>query len=346
MQTEQLSPMIEALPVPVLWIGRNERVLASNDSARQLLGQVMEDRHYISTLRQPQVLDCIERAFRTGAPQTAKYLSSKQGRDISFDVQAAPATMNGDAGILVSFLDMTHVEEADQIRRDFVANVSHELRSPLTTVSGFIETLRGAARDDADARDRFLGTMARETDRMIRLVEDLLSLSRVESAERQRPTESVDIKDVVHNAVVHVSAVSEGAGVDIITDLPEAALETLGDFDQLIQVFINLLENAVKYGASGDAVTIRGVALDYAAQTRAPAIRVDVIDKGEGLDPIHLPRLTERFYRADDHRSRDLGGTGLGLAIVKHIVNRHRGRLKIVSAPGEGSTFSVFLPVL
>lgn len=346
MQTDQLLSVIEALPVPVLWIGRNERVIASNDSARELLGQVMEDRHYISTLRQPQVLDCIESAFRTGGVQTAKYLSSTQGRDTSFDVQAAPATMNGDAGILVSFLDMTHVEEADQIRRDFVANVSHELRTPLTTVSGFIETLRGAARDDTDARDRFLGTMARETDRMIRLVEDLLSLSRVESAERQRPTETVDIKDVIHNAVVHVSAISEGAGVDIVTELPDSGLETLGDFDQLVQVFINLLENAVKYGASGDAVTIRGAVFDYAAPTRAPVIRVDVIDKGEGVDPIHLPRLTERFYRADDHRSRELGGTGLGLAIVKHIVNRHRGRLKIVSAPGDGSTFSVFLPVL
>ncbi|MEO0991270.1 MAG: ATP-binding protein [Pseudomonadota bacterium] len=343
--TDTLKHVIGAVPIPLLWIGQGERVLAANQSALDLFGPINPDRHYITVLRQPSVLDCIEEAFRTGIGQKTAFNNSKQGHDSRFEVQAEPAVLDGTSGVMVSFIDVTHVEETGQIRRDFVANVSHELRTPLTAMSSFIETLRGAARDDAAARERFLGIMSHEAERMNRLVQDLLSLSRVEAAERQRPTEVIDLSEVLHQAKVHVTRPAEDVNLTISVDVPETPAEVIGDHDQLIQVFVNLLENAIKYGSAGGRVEVRLAFVEYAAQLRSPAIRVDVVDFGEGVDPIHLPRLTERFYRVDDHRSRQMGGTGLGLAIVKHIVNRHRGRLKVESEPGQGSTFSVFLPL-
>ena len=227
------------------------------------------------------------------------------------------------------------------MRRDFVANVSHELRTPLTALSGFIETLGGAARDDAAARDRFLAIMAREAGRMNRLVQDLLHLSRVEAAERVRPTTRIDLQKVLATTLGSLRPLADDAGVRLEVEGETGPLPLLADQDQMIQVLSNLIENAVKYGGAGGVVTLR---LTRDALPGGPAIRVDVIDRGEGIDPVHLPRLTERFYRVDGHRSREKGGTGLGLAIVKHIVNRHRGRLRIDSTVGKGSVFSVLLP--
>jgi two-component system phosphate regulon sensor histidine kinase PhoR len=219
-----------------------------------------------------------------------------------------------------------------------VANVSHELRTPLTALLGFIETLRGAARDDAVARERFLGVMEREAARMNRLVSDLLQLSRVEAAERVRPADPVDLAQVLAMTLTAVRPLAEAAGVELVFDAP-GSLVVPGDADQLTQVFQNLIENAVKYGGAGKRVTITLSQGDRGAE-------VAVRDLGEGIAAIHIPRLTERFYRVDSHRSREKGGTGLGLAIVKHIVNRHRGRLVIDSSEGKGSTFTVILPEL
>ena len=246
--------------------------------------------------------------------------------------------------MLVSFQDVTHLEQAGQMRRDFVANVSHELRTPLTALIGFIETLRGAASDDAAARDRFLAIMQDEAGRMNRLVGDLLSLSRVEGEERVRPREEVDLSGQLGSVLNSLRPLAEEAGVAFWFDKPEAAVIIPGDADQLRQVFTNLIENAIKYGGSGGAVNVIVTVSERDPALRAPAVRVQVIDRGPGIDPMHLPRLTERFYRADSHRSRQLGGTGLGLAIVKHIVNRHRGRLRVESTLGEGATFTVILP--
>jgi len=228
------------------------------------------------------------------------------------------------------------------MRRDFVANVSHELRTPLTALLGFIETLRNAAQDDPAARDRFLAIMEREAGRMNRLIRDLLHLSRVEAQERVRPTERVDLAAVIASAVAALRPQADGLGVRIAVDAGKGPWVVTADPDQMAQVFTNLIENAVKYGGSGGEVT---VALRHDALPAGPAVRADVADRGEGIDPLHIPRLTERFYRVDGHRSREKGGTGLGLAIVKHIVNRHRGRMKIDSARGKGSTFSVILPL-
>jgi two-component system phosphate regulon sensor histidine kinase PhoR len=210
---------------------------------------------------------------------------------------------------------------------------------------GFIETLRGAARDDPKARDRFLGIMAQEAGRMNRLVADLLSLGRVESEERVRPTERINLAGIITTTLRNLKPLASEANVDLTLDLGTKHMHVLGDSDQLQQVFTNLVENAIKYGGANQQVTLRAEVQAHDPTLRGAAVRLHISDNGPGIAPEHLPRLTERFYRADNHRSRAMGGTGLGLAIVKHILNRHKGLLKITSEPGAGACFTVILPL-
>jgi two-component system phosphate regulon sensor histidine kinase PhoR len=186
--------------------------------------------------------------------------------------------------------------------------------------------------------------MEREAGRMIRLVNDLLSLSRVEAEERRRPVKAVDILALLRTALVTQQEAAKAGGIALTLTADSDVVNLPGDADQLTQVFHNLLENAMKYGGSGKEVTVRVSEIEREPVLKGPAVQVEVVDRGEGIDPLHLPRLTERFYRVDTHRSREQGGTGLGLAIVKHIVNRHRGRLRIDSELGKGSRFIVILP--
>lgn len=346
MSDQITKSLLDAAPLAQLLVQPDERISAANGLALDLLGRGILERHYITALRQPDLLDCIERVL-SGRSNTAEalYLASRARGDVTYRVLAASVDLESGRGILVSFVDITDLQAAVQMRRDFVANVSHELRTPLTALLGFIETLRGAAKADADARDRFLSIMDREATRMNRLVRDLLSLSKVEADERLQPAESVDVAGLVKTAVSALAPVAEEASVTIHAQGTGEPRLVKGDHDQLSQVVANLLENAVKYGASGGAVWVDLDVDEANPVLRAPAVTISVTDKGEGFDPIHIPRLTERFYRVDPHRSREMGGTGLGLAIVKHIVNRHRGRLRIETAPGEGSRFSVILPL-
>ncbi len=314
---------------------------ASNEGARALFGENLAGRHYITVLRQPSLLDAVEQSLNGKNRTIAQYLTTEARRDITLQ---ATCTALPKGGVLIAFEDRTAMEEAFQMRRDFVANVSHELRTPLTALMGFIETLTGAARDDADARDRFLAIMSKEAGRMNRLVGDLLSLSRVEAEERMRPTERVDLAAVVRSVSNTLDALAEAEKTSIRIDMADDTMILPGDPDQLSQVVTNLMENAIKYSRPGSQVTVSLGSEANHPMLRQGAVVLSVEDQGEGIDPVHIPRLTERFYRIDAHRSREMGGTGLGLAIVKHIVNRHRGRLRIDSKPGKGSTFSVVLP--
>ena len=240
------------------------------------------------------------------------------------------------AAAILTLHDITGLKRAEQMRADFIANAGHELKTPLATLIGFIETLLGPARDDAAARERFLGIMQGQATRMARLVDDLLSLSRIELNEHVAPTARVALPPLVeHIAAAHELRAGE-RGIRLVLSLPADLPEVLGDADELAQVFQNLLDNAIKYGRPDTQVSV-------AAEAGGGFVRVAVIDQGEGIASDQLPRLTERFYRVDTARSRELGGTGLGLAIVKHILNRHRGRLEIDSALGVGSTFTVWL---
>ena len=336
------SGIIEAIAVPALFVEGDGRVAAANAGARALFGAALVGRHYITVLRQPGLLDAVERALADRTPTDCRYLTTEARRETSWQAGCRPVP--GEAGVLVTFEDRTAMEEAGQMRRDFVANVSHELKTPLTALIGFIETLRGAAKDDAAARARFLDIMEREARRMNRLVSDLLSLSRVEADERVRPTRQVDLAALARSTAVTLEALAAENGVTLESEGLETPAEIAGDADQLSQVVTNLLENAIKYSGRGARVTLSLVHDPENARLRGPAVVLSVTDTGPGIDSLHIPRLTERFYRIDSHRSREQGGTGLGLAIVKHIVNRHRGRLVIESTPGRGSLFSVVLP--
>ncbi|MGR3461039.1 MAG: sensor histidine kinase [Roseovarius sp.] len=342
---EGIVSLLAGVPLAAVLVGPDARILAANAAAREMLGQAIEGRHFLTAMRQPDLRAAIEATAGDGTARSITYQAAKDGRDSTFRAHVAAVTVEEGAapGVLVSFEDLTEREQAAQMRRDFVANVSHELRTPLTSLMGFIETLQGPARRDEAAMDRFLGIMAREAARMERLVHDLLSLSRVEGEERVRPREPVDLAGVMGTVVTMLRPLARERGCALRFESGEACLVP-GNADQLQQVFTNLVENAIKYGGDDNEVEITLAPHPNDVTLRVPAIAATVRDRGPGIDPLHIPRLTERFYRVDTHRSREMGGTGLGLAIVKHIVNRHRGRLRIASEPGQGSTFSVILP--
>lgn len=341
---------LDAIPDPLIVLNDAREVLAVNASAREALGVRQLGGDLAMSVRHPKVLAAVE-ALASGAASVSEQISLPVPVARTYTFHAARAPHGGDprgARFVLVLHDETRARRAEQSQADFVANASHELRSPLSALIGLIETLRGPAVDDAAARERFLSIMHTEALRMTRLVDDLMSLSRVEINEHVPPREAVDIEDVLAGvaAALSVRAAGKDMTIEIVCspDLPKAR----GDTDQLTQVFHNLLDNAVKYGKPGTGIEV--AALPVAPNAAAlPAngvagIAVSVRDHGDGIASVHLPRLTERFYRVDAGRSRRMGGTGLGLAIVKHIVNRHRGRLAVDSTKGEGSTFTVFLP--
>ena len=339
-QTPDLpAALLEGVPLPLVVLGPDARIRRANAPAAALVGADAAGRHYTTALRQPELVAAVERALAGQGAQRIRLVVTGPSRDTIYRVLVTPLAGEG---VSLAFEDMSEIEQAHAMRRDFVANVSHELRTPLTALLGFIETLKGAARDDPAARLRFLTIMEREATRMNRLIADLLSLGKVEAEERVRPSQRVDVVGLAQGAVATLRGVAAAGGVDLALTAPER-VEVPADADQITQVLQNLIENAIKYGGAGKRVDIEIVRTDVAA-LGGPAVRISVTDFGEGIAAIHLPRLTERFYRADDHRSREKGGTGLGLAIVKHIVQRHRGRLKIESEKGKGSRFTVLLP--
>lgn len=339
---EAFSAVLAAMPGPALVIGRARRVLCMNAPAAALLGHDATGGHYTTVVRQPRMTEAIEAALNDTQQREASHIGREGEREVRFRVHIVPLSGQPSLGVLVSFEDVSGAEGLGQMRRDFVANVSHELRTPLTALMGFIETLRGPAAGDPVATERFLGMMEIEAERMNRLVQDLLSLSRVESEERLRPDARVDVVGLIHESAETLQhALGEGADA-LKLELPKGPVDVHGDREQLMQVFRNLFENALKYGS--DEVRVAMTLADHEPALRAPSVTIDVIDDGDGIEAHHLPRLTERFYRIDAHRSREKGGTGLGLAIVKHIVGRHRGRLRISSVSGEGSVFTVVLP--
>lgn len=330
--------VIAGVPIPVVLIGADDRVEEANPAAQALFGRAIVGRHHVLSFRQPELVAAIT-AARAGRAGRARLITQGETQDRVHEVTVTPVG----GRVVLAFEDHSALAQMDQMRRDFVANVSHELRTPLTAMIGFIETLQGPAKEDTRARERFLGIMAREAERMNRLVRDLLHLSRVEAEERVRPSDEVDLAALTRSAAAMLKSVAEEGRVTLRLEGTDSPVLLRADSDQMMQVLSNLIENAVKYGSPpGATVTVR-----IARETgpRGPLLRLSVSDQGEGIDPQHLPRLTERFYRVDSHRSREKGGTGLGLAIVKHIISRHRGRLIIESEKGKGSRFSMLLPL-
>jgi len=301
------------------------------------------------SLRAPSLLEAFDRVCASSAQERIVWME-KVPTEAWFEAHLAPIYLPGTSGaaeqgdlpdfILVVITDLTEQRRLERMRTDFVANASHELRTPLASLTGFIETLQGPAKDDPAARDRFLQIMFDQAGRMRRLIDDILSLSRVELKAHVKPDTLVDLVEVVRHTVDALGPLARELDVKIQTGLPDTAAEVPGDRDELIEVVENLIENALKYGSIGKVVDVR-VELDAAGGDEEPGWALHVTDYGEGIPPEHLPRLTERFYRVDVSSSRAMRGTGLGLAIVKHILTRHRARLEIVSSPGQGATFSV-----
>lgn len=336
---------VMAVPLPLILIRSNERIEAANEGAKALFGDGIELRHYMTALRNPDLLNMIETCLRDGKSREIEYLAPVEQQDVMFRASARSLHLATGSGVLISFEDISHLEQIGQIRRDFVANVSHELRTPLTALIGFIETLKGPARDDAKARGRFLTTMEAEALRMNRLVGDLLSLSRVQAEARVRPTDREDPVAMIRSVLLRLEPIAREADVELTFSAPDDPLKIVADADQFHQIMTNLIENGIKYSGRGCTVCVRLGRPVYDPRLRCDAVEILVQDNGPGIENYHLPRLTERFYRVDNHRSREMGGTGLGLAIVKHIVARHRGRMHVESVLGKGTTFHVHLPV-
>nr|WP_238257778.1 ATP-binding protein [Methylobacterium gnaphalii] len=339
--------LLANIPDPVILVDRRIVVLEANAAARALLPG-LKLRHPLSfALRSPDVLDGIEQVLQTGAPLKTNYVTRVPTERV-FEVQIGalpmPDTAGGDRPNVVLFLrDLTESRRLETMRADFVANASHELRTPLASLSGFIETLQGPARDDERAREQFLDIMRAQAQRMTRLIEDLLSLSRIEQREHVPPTQLVDLRRIARQLVDERVPLAAERGIALTLQVPDQPLPVLGDRDELMRVVENLVENALKYGGGGGLVQV-SLAREEGLDTRPAQIVLAVRDEGPGIAPEHIPRLTERFYRVDTASSRRQGGTGLGLAIVKHVLNRHRGRLVIESEPGRGTTMRVVLP--
>ncbi|MEP3435841.1 MAG: ATP-binding protein [Hoeflea sp.] len=338
--------VIEALDLPTIVFDRETQVVRQNSAAQALVGAYPERASLSARIRSPAILDLVSRVIADGVPESVEH-SERVPSERWHDVRVAPvgeaparAAEITDRLYVMTFRDLTEARRMDRMRTDFVANASHELRTPLASLMGFIETMQGPARNDEAARTRFFGIMLEQAQRMARLIDDLLSLSRLEMRAHVAPEGQVDLGKTITHVVDTLRPMAKDLGVEVDLALPSAPLIVTGDVDELIQVFSNLIENACKYGQTGQRVQIAVAGSDV------DGAQVSVRDFGPGIAKEHVPRLTERFYRVDVETSRTKKGTGLGLAIVKHILTRHRARLVVKSVLGEGSVFTVkFSPV-
>lgn len=340
--TEQI---LNELQEPLLILDEDRQILFMNNAANTLFGEGYVGCNFVRLLRHADVMKIITKVSEDKEEASVKVsLETPVNGVFNFKVTSLERKTGRGHLILVAIKDLTDLATAEQMRTDFIANVSHELRSPLTSLSGFIETIKGPAKDDTPARERFLILMEREASRMVRLISDLLSLSKVEARQAQHPSNLVDMVELTRRAVATLSngAAKENKRIQVKI---EGKPEPLPVFeDEIMQVLINLIENSVKYSAPDSEISVSVRTSTHIAGFTDRVLSISIEDQGEGIAREHLPRLTERFYRVDTHRSRDKGGTGLGLAIVKHIVSQHRGRLQVGSVEGKGSVFTVHLP--
>jgi two-component system phosphate regulon sensor histidine kinase PhoR len=331
--------LAEALPDPVVLIDSNGATVYANPAATAEFGMVRPGTLLQHRFRAPEMQQLLMTALSDGRAGTIDF-GERVPVERAFRVSVTP--LSGASGmLLVHFKDQSETRRIDRMRADFIANASHELRTPLASISGFIETLRGPARNDEKARDNFLKIMQTQTARMARLIDDLLSLSRIEMKPHSRPRDPIDLSALVAGVVETMGHLASEYDVEILYHRPDGPMSVPGDRDEIIQIFSNLLENACKYGQEGKRVEI---SIENGNKGPVPETIVSFRDYGPGIAEEHIPRITERFYRVDVEKSRVKNGTGLGLAIVKHILTRHDGRLTVRSALGKGSTFSVHLP--
>ena len=343
-----MKSVIDALPHPALILNQGGTVRHANAEAARHFPATRPGDLFTLTFRSPELIEAI-RAAEAGQAATVDYLDHGEDTgvyDIAYSIAVSPLQQPGGGPdlALVIIEDVSERQAVARMRADFVANAGHELRTPLASLSGFIETLQGPARGDAEASDRFLAIMRQQAERMRRLIEDLLSLSRLEMRAHRTPEDRVDLVATIGEVLDTMAPLASELSVKTKLDAPGEPVEVTGERDELVQVFENLIENGLKYGGEGGRLDI---AITRGSAEAGTAARVTIRDYGPGIAPEHLPRLTERFYRVDAEASREKQGTGLGLAIVKHILTHHRAELDFDSEPGAGTTVTVtFLPLL
>lgn len=340
------AQLVESIPDPVFIIGPRNKLLFANEQAKTIFSIKQLGVNVAAIIRAPIFLEAIE-AVTESKDKKKIQLIERTPVERQFTVNMAWLAREGEEGptILVHFRDLTEQERLNRMRADFIANASHELRTPIASLLGFIETLQGPAKNDEAAREKFLGIMAVQGKRMTSLIDDLLSLSRVEMNAHKIPQSQVNLVTLLHNTIDTLSPLAEQQNVSLEFEEPEGEFIAIGEEDELSKVFQNLMHNAIKYGKSdGEGYVRIYLAHIKKDKNKQEKIKVIIEDNGIGIASHHIPRLTERFYRADIEQSREKGGTGLGLAITKHIISHHRGELKINSRQGHGSIFSVLLP--
>ncbi len=343
---------VNALPNPCYVVDERGTTLFANRVAQERFGVIASGDPLSFRLRAPSLLEALDRVSHGGEPESIEW-SEKVPIELWLEAYISPMRSSSNKGeggkrqqaepILVVIRDFTETKRLEKMRADFVANASHELRTPLASLTGFIETIQGAAKDDEAARSKFLSIMLNQAERMRRLIDDLLSLSRIEMKEHVQPDQIIDLRTIIEHSVDGLSPLAEEMGVKLSLKIPDDFVSVRGERDELIQVVNNLVENALKYGETGKRVDV-SVEADKAAASVKGGWCITVRDYGQGIAEEHLPRLTERFYRVDTQTSRQKKGTGLGLAIVKHILTRHRARLEVSSTLGEGTAFRVYIP--
>ncbi|NIJ40885.1 two-component system phosphate regulon sensor histidine kinase PhoR [Parvibaculum indicum] len=340
--------ILDRLPDPLIVLDGAGRVLLRNSAAEPLVVKQAVGKHVATVLRNAPLISCIESVLKGGPACSVEY-TLPVPVERHFNAFVTPIETEGEGPgprknflVLVLLHDLTEAKRVESMRVDFVANASHELKTPLASLSGFIDTLSGHAKDDPDAREKFLGIMSDQAQRMRRLIDDLLSLSRIELREHVLPDQLVNLQGVVEDVMDALTPIARDSGVELVASAPATLPPVRGERDELAQIIQNLVDNALRYAQSGKRIEI---GLSRETRGSRDVVRLAVRDFGPGIAREHIPRLTERFYRVDAATSRARGGTGLGLAIVKHIVNRHQGTLAIESEIGKGTTFVVQIPV-
>jgi len=342
-----LTEALEGVPDPVILVDPRRLVSFANAAARHARPMLQIGSPLFFTLRMPDLVDAVERVMAQGVAVDLE-IDEKKPIERAFRVKILPlptgysAPERDQPALMLMLHDLTSERRLEHMRVDFVANASHELRTPLASLLGFIETLQGPAKNDTTARERFLEIMRSQARRMTRLIDDLLSLSRVELNAHRQPVDPVDLAPLVEHMAESLMTLAKERGVVLNLSGTDRPFRVAGDVDELSRVIENLIENAIKYGQSGGRVDVGLSLIDQ--PSGGQDVCLEVRDYGAGIPAEHLPRLTERFYRVDVSQSREKGGTGLGLALVKHIVSHHRGRLQIDSQPGQGAVFRVLLP--
>lgn len=357
-QTMSDTAVLDSLPDPILMIDCSGNILGANRSARSLMGNDITEKNIDGLFNSNNFIEAVSKVLKKQSKSENLIFYARSGKKnaepqkLYAHIKQLPWLSKGRAVAVISLYDLTKAVKIEKMQSDFVANASHELRTPLSIISGFIETLQTSAKDDEQAREKFLKIMSEQAEYMSSLIENLLSLSKIEMSLDQKPDESTDVKQLIEEAAQALSLKAKERDISIKTEISKDFPDAItADSRQVKQVIQNLTDNAIKYGLSNSEVTIKAFAVDCIPPSKSfkvakgHAVAISVNNKGAKITPENLARLTERFYRLQEHKDLNIKGTGLGLSIAKHIILRHKGNLTVKSTSYNGTTFTIYLPI-